>query len=74
MIMNNVCVQNVGNKLWKCKKIITLWLSKVILKCTNENEKVIFRKLETNIKKLISTEEHQKCNEQCMYICLYSYI
>ena len=59
MIMNNVCVETSTINYGSAKKNNSLCLSKAILECISENEKLIFRKLETNIKKLISTEKHK---------------
>ena len=50
------------------KKIITLWLSKIVLKCAANNVKISFRKLEATQKKLVSLEEHREFNQQYIYI------
>jgi hypothetical protein len=40
------------------------WLSKVILKCANPQEKACFRQIEKINNKIINTEQHRKFNEQ----------
>jgi len=41
-------------------------LSKIIIKVSNDEQKLIFRKLEKLSIKLTSTEQHILFNEQCL--------
>ena len=48
------------------KDIIILWLSKIVFKYATNTVKNAFRRLENTQRKLVSVEEHQKFNKQCI--------
>ena len=69
----------------KFRKIISFWLSKLILKILKSNEKSLFRFLEKTTIKLLEIKLHRLFNETCLnndllpiytniYIYIYIYI
>jgi hypothetical protein len=55
----------------RVKVFTTFWLSKVILKISNGEEKTNFRELEKLSLRLIDLESHRLFNENCIYIYIY---
>ena len=50
----------------KHKKLLTLWLSKIILKILNTQQIQKFRTLEKEMTKLTTTQAHRLFNETCI--------
>ena len=66
----------------KIDKFVIYWYSKIVFNTLNNSAKRIFRKLETETRKLTAEKLHQKFNEICLkenllpiytniYICIY---
>ena len=55
-------------------KLLTLWLSKIILKVIPADTKTVFRNYERNSRKLVTSYSHRKFNESCLNIYIYIYI
>ena len=58
----------------KIDKFVTYWYSKIVFNTLNDITKLIFRKLETETRKLTAEILHQKFNEIYIYIYTHMYI
>ena len=65
----------------KMDKFFFFWYSKIVFNTLNNSTKLIFRKLETETRKLTAEKLHQKFNEICLkenllpiYTNIYIYI
>ena len=65
----------------KIDKFVIYWYSKIVFNTLNNSAKLIFRKLETETRKLTAKKLHQKFNEICLkenllpiYTNIYIYI
>ena len=52
----------------KIDKFVIYWYSKIVFNTLNNSAKLIFRKLETETRKLTAEKLHQKFNEIYIYI------
>ena len=52
----------------KIDKFVIFWYSKIVFNTLNNSTKLIFRKLETETRKLTAEKLHQKFNEIYIYI------
>ena len=50
----------------KIDKFVIYWYSKIVFNTLNNSTKLIFRKLETETRKLTAEKLHQKFNEICL--------
>ena len=55
----------------KIDKFVIYWYSKIVFNTLNNSAKLIFRKLETDTRKLTAEKLHQKFNEIYIYIYIY---
>ena len=55
----------------KIDKFVIYWYSKIVFNTLNNSAKLIFRKLETEPRKLTAEKLHQKFNE--IYIYMYRF-
>ena len=58
----------------KIDKFVLYWYSNIVFNIISNPTKLIFRKLETETRKLTAEKQHQKFNEIYIYIYIYNYI